>query len=173
MFLKKKHYKTNENECNLTLRWKAHCKGKKYFHGRKKAMNRQGRKELKRWSQCRKHTQLSLHPTSPELISFDFQKASFWTNQKKDGVCPWEVARLALHLWAMFVSGCWPYKLPCGPLFGQVSWAGFVRCCPGLFWFPWRTNRHTEDLSLILSGSTAVTPPLSLTWPPDLTVVPR
>lgn len=61
----------------------------------------------------------------------------------------------------------------CGPLFGQVSWAGFVRCCPGLFWFSWCTNRHIEDLSLILSGSTAVTPPLSLNWPPDLTVVPH
>lgn len=52
------------------------------------------------------------------------------------------MAHLALHLWAIFVSGLRTVQAACGPLSGQLSWAGFVGCCPRLSWSPWCTNRH-------------------------------
>lgn len=173
MFLKKKHCRTNENECNLTLRWKSHCKGKKYFHGRRKATEQAGEKRIKKMvTGSETYTTFTASNLCRADFS-DFRKASFWTNRKKDGICSWEVAHPALHLWAIFVSGLLTVQAAYGPLFGQLSWAGFVRCCPRLSWFPRCTNRHAgrpESDSVRIHGRQ---PPFSLDWPPDLIVVPH
>lgn len=76
-----------------------------------------------------------------------------------------ERAHLASHSWAIFVSGLQTVQAALWTTFGQLSWAGFVRCYPRLSWFPRCTNRHVGDwiwfcqdprLSRLLSASTGL-----------------
>lgn len=90
-------------------------------------------------------------------ISFNLWKASFWTNLKKDHVRSRQSGPTGIAFVGSVrfrLADCTCCLLGC---FLATVWAGFMRRCQQLFWFPGTLMGRVENPNLILSWSRAVT----------------